>query len=91
MPGQIVAAGESASLGWFAAPVDRWGDDLAAIEVAGHARQALADARAAATGGGTTGVAPAVDVLAALLNQAGFAPGVATADEAARAAEVSTV
>ena len=75
------------------------GDDLAATEVAGHARQALADARAKsererdATGGTAarqTRPAPAVDELAALLNQVGFAPGAATPDQAARAAEVAT-
>lgn len=82
------------------------GDDLAATEVAGHARQTLADARAGTTGDDTTadpeavaptgGTAaadassPAVDELAALLNQVGFAPGAATPDQAARAAEVAT-
>lgn len=91
------------------------GDDLAATEVAGHARQALADAQAggtgdgptdsgptssgrisggptgsAQTGGGPTDAAPAVDELAALLNQVGFAPAAATPDQAARAAEVAT-
>ncbi|MFF0372078.1 transglutaminaseTgpA domain-containing protein [Micromonospora sp. NPDC005087] len=67
------------------------GADLAATEVAGRARQALADARPGATGDGTTGDVPAVDELAALLNQVGFAPGAATADQAARAAELATV
>ncbi|MBQ1017521.1 transglutaminase domain-containing protein [Micromonospora sp. D93] len=81
------------------------GDDLAATEVAGHARQALADARAGTTGGDATdpdavapaggtaapdAASPAVDELAALLNQVGFAPGAATPDQAARAAEVAT-
>ncbi|WFF04380.1 transglutaminase domain-containing protein [Micromonospora sp. WMMD964] len=87
------------------------GDDLAATEVAGHARQALTDAQADATGGrGPTGGGPTdsgvagggltvggptsegstVDELAALLNQVGFAPGAATPDQAARAAEVAT-
>ncbi|MEU5963428.1 transglutaminaseTgpA domain-containing protein [Micromonospora parva] len=62
------------------------GDDLAATEVAGHARQALTD-----TGAGSDGAdGPAVDELAALLNRVGFAPGAATADQAARAAEVAT-
>ncbi|MFI7662271.1 transglutaminaseTgpA domain-containing protein [Micromonospora parva] len=62
------------------------GDDLAATEVAGHARQALTDTRAGSDG--TDG--PAVDELAALLNRVGFAPGAATADQADRAAEVAT-
>ncbi|WP_410816215.1 DUF3488 and transglutaminase-like domain-containing protein [Micromonospora sp. 050-3] len=82
------------------------GDDLAATEVARYARQTLADARAGTAGGDTTadpgavapasGTAaadassPAVDELAALLNQVGFAPGAATPDQAARAAEVAT-
>ncbi|MEU8256524.1 transglutaminaseTgpA domain-containing protein [Micromonospora inaquosa] len=82
------------------------GDDLAATEVAGHARQALTDARAGTIGDDTTadpdagpptgGTAaadassPAVDELAALLNQVGFAPGAATPDQAARAVEVAT-
>ncbi|MEU7778789.1 transglutaminaseTgpA domain-containing protein [Micromonospora parva] len=62
------------------------GEDLAATEVAGHARQALTD-----TGAGSDGAdGPAVDELAALLNRVGFAPGAATADQAARAAEVAT-
>ncbi|MEV7987600.1 transglutaminaseTgpA domain-containing protein [Micromonospora sp. NPDC085948] len=69
------------------------GDDLAATEVAGHARQALAAARAETTADSTTpdGTTdgPAVDDLAALLNQVGFAPGAATPDQAARAAEVA--
>ncbi|MEU4471025.1 transglutaminaseTgpA domain-containing protein [Micromonospora sp. NPDC023888] len=69
------------------------GDDLAATEVAGHAREALAEARAgtaadSTTADGTTD-GPAVDDLAALLNQVGFAPGAATPDQAARAAEVA--
>ncbi|MFG1872679.1 transglutaminaseTgpA domain-containing protein [Micromonospora arborensis] len=76
------------------------GADLAATEVAGHARQALADARAvgrpsapdSVAGGGTAQAdVGGVDELAALLNQVGFAPGGATADQAARAAEVATV
>ncbi|MFI6784422.1 DUF3488 and transglutaminase-like domain-containing protein [Micromonospora sp. NPDC050276] len=78
------------------------GDDLAATEVAGYARQTLTDARAGTTGDDTTAVAPtggtatadasspAVEELAALLNQMGFAPGAATPDQAARAAEVAT-
>lgn len=74
------------------------GDDLAATEVAGHARLALAAARAETTAGSTTAGSttadgttdgPAVDDLAALLNQVGFAPGAATPDQAARAAEVA--
>ncbi|MGV9214482.1 transglutaminaseTgpA domain-containing protein [Micromonospora sp. RB23] len=70
------------------------GDDLAATEVAGRARQALTDARDQRRDGsrpdGQAGTDPAVDELAALLNQVGFAPGTATADQAARAAEVAT-
>ncbi|WP_435795608.1 DUF3488 and transglutaminase-like domain-containing protein [Micromonospora luteifusca] len=69
------------------------GDDLAATEVAGHAHRALADARAGTTADSTTADGttdgPAVDDLAALLNQVGFAPGAATPDQAARAAEVA--
>ncbi|WP_327041354.1 transglutaminaseTgpA domain-containing protein [Micromonospora ureilytica] len=76
-------------------------DDLAATEVAGHARQALADVRLGRSGGDvvggpTSGTAraeastPTVDELATLLNQVGFAPGAATPDQAARAAEVAT-
>ncbi|WP_372493787.1 transglutaminaseTgpA domain-containing protein [Micromonospora alfalfae] len=85
------------------------GDDLAATEIAGHARRTLADARLGRTGGsapdepaepvtvaptvGTAGAdasGPAVDELAALLNQVGFAPAAATPEQAARAAEVAT-
>ncbi|WP_433310153.1 DUF3488 and transglutaminase-like domain-containing protein [Micromonospora sp. CA-269861] len=78
------------------------GGDLAATEIAGHARQTLSDARAGTTGDDTTagpdtgGTAqadasgPAVDELAVLLNQVGFAPAAATPDQAARAAEVAT-
>ncbi|WP_442931011.1 transglutaminaseTgpA domain-containing protein [Micromonospora sp. NBC_00389] len=81
------------------------GDDLAATEVAGQARQALADARTERAGGGRTGDGPptpddtatrtgatesgGVDELADLLNRVAFAPGAATPDQAARAAEVS--
>ncbi|MFG1837396.1 DUF3488 and transglutaminase-like domain-containing protein [Micromonospora sp. NPDC049175] len=69
------------------------GDDLAATEVAGHARQTLAAARAGTTADSTTADGttdgPAVDDLAALLNQVSFAPGAATPDQAARAAEVA--
>ncbi|MEU4554394.1 DUF3488 and transglutaminase-like domain-containing protein [Micromonospora violae] len=66
------------------------GDDLAATEVAGHARQALADARADGPGDGDTVDGPAVDELATLLNQVGFAPGATTPEQAARAAEVAS-
>ncbi|WP_374109302.1 transglutaminaseTgpA domain-containing protein [Micromonospora sp. MH99] len=77
------------------------GDDLAATEVAAQARQALAEARAGTPSGGsapgsgptgsaTPGAEPAVDELATLLNQVGFAPEAAAADQAARAAEVAT-
>ncbi|MGC4755676.1 transglutaminaseTgpA domain-containing protein [Micromonospora trifolii] len=77
------------------------GDDLAATEIAGHARRTLVDARAGTASDDTTAVTPtggtapdasgpAVDELAALLNQVGFAPGAATPDQAARAAEVAT-
>ncbi|RLP98992.1 transglutaminase domain-containing protein, partial [Micromonospora sp. CV4] len=66
------------------------GSDLAATEVAGHARRALAGARAGTVGDGPALDGPAVDELAALLNQVGFAPGAATPDQAARAAEVAT-
>jgi hypothetical protein len=70
------------------------GDDLAATEVAGRARQALTDARDRRADGSRSGAEavhdPAVDELATLLNQVGFAPGTATADQAARAAEVAT-
>ncbi|RLP86662.1 transglutaminase domain-containing protein [Micromonospora sp. BL4] len=71
------------------------GSDLAATEVAGRARRALADARAGTVGDGPALDGPAVDELAvdelaALLNQVGFAPGAATPDQAARAAEVAT-
>ncbi|MFG1917889.1 DUF3488 and transglutaminase-like domain-containing protein [Micromonospora sp. NPDC048898] len=41
-------------------------------------------------GGGVPGAEPAVDELATLLNQVGFAPEAAAADQAARAAEVAT-
>ncbi|MEV7327272.1 transglutaminaseTgpA domain-containing protein [Micromonospora sp. NPDC093244] len=81
------------------------GDDLAATEVAGHARRALADARVRHTGGGPSapdgvagtgdGAAAAgkpdgVDELAVLLNEVGFAPGAVTPDQAGRAAEMAT-
>ncbi|MFY1616450.1 transglutaminaseTgpA domain-containing protein [Micromonospora sp. WMMD736] len=66
------------------------GDDLAATEVAGRARQALADARRTEGSPPEVTTDPAVDELATLLNQVGFAPGTATADQAVRAAEVAT-
>ncbi|MGI5519834.1 transglutaminaseTgpA domain-containing protein [Micromonospora sp. CA-259024] len=71
------------------------GDDLAATEVAGHARQALAEARDASGSGvavveGATAPDATVDELAELLNRVGFAPGAATPDQAARAAELAT-
>ncbi|MGC4864620.1 transglutaminaseTgpA domain-containing protein [Micromonospora sp. DT53] len=104
-PGQRIAGAwrEVTDALWLAGrPV---GDDLAATEIAGHARRTLDDARAGTTGddmtadpnavaptGSTAADAsgPAVDELAALLNQVGFAPGAATPDQAARAAEVAT-
>ncbi|MFC8297346.1 transglutaminaseTgpA domain-containing protein [Micromonospora orduensis] len=81
------------------------GDDLAATEVAGYARRALADARARRTGGipstpdgvagtgdgaATAGDPDGVDELAVLLNEVGFAPGAVTPDQAVRAAEMAT-
>ncbi|MFE9191034.1 DUF3488 and transglutaminase-like domain-containing protein [Micromonospora sp. NPDC007208] len=81
------------------------GDDLAATEVARHARRTLAEARTGTIGdttaapdavAPTAGTAeadasgPAVDELATLLNQVGFAPGAATPDQATRAADVAT-
>ncbi|MEW1583931.1 transglutaminaseTgpA domain-containing protein [Micromonospora vinacea] len=89
-PGQRIAGAwreVTDALGLAGRPV---GDDLAATEVAGHARQTLADARAGTTGDDPTADGPAVDELAALLNQVGFAPGAATPDQAAHAAEVAT-
>ncbi|MGC5382151.1 DUF3488 and transglutaminase-like domain-containing protein [Micromonospora sp. DT68] len=62
------------------------GDDLAATEVAGRARQALLDARVDRSDGSV----PGVDDLAALLNQVAFAPGAATAAQADRAGAVAT-
>ncbi|MGC4747575.1 transglutaminaseTgpA domain-containing protein [Micromonospora sp. DT201] len=65
------------------------GADLAATEVAGHARRALADARS----GGPAAADPdigGVDELAELLNRMGFAPDAATPDQATRAAEVAS-
>ncbi|MFJ1536915.1 transglutaminaseTgpA domain-containing protein [Micromonospora chalcea] len=68
------------------------GPDLAAAEVAERARRTLAEARAARSGEGAAIDAPdgaAVDELAALLNQAGFAPGSVTPEQAERAARLS--
>ncbi len=72
------------------------GPDLAAAEVAERARRTLAEARAARSGQGAVGPtdrpaegAAAVDELAALLNQAGFAPGSVTPEQAERAARLS--
>ncbi|PYC76134.1 transglutaminase [Micromonospora arborensis] len=73
------------------------GDDLAATEVAGHARQALAEARARragdddSDGGAAAGTdVGGVDELAELLNRVGFAPDATTPDQATRAAEAAT-
>ncbi|MEV5630963.1 transglutaminaseTgpA domain-containing protein [Micromonospora tulbaghiae] len=78
------------------------GPDLAAAEVAERARRTLAEARAARSGEGAAGPTEragegaaggpdeaAVDELAALLNQAGFAPGSVTPAQAERAARLS--
>ncbi|MFF0658022.1 transglutaminaseTgpA domain-containing protein [Micromonospora tulbaghiae] len=79
------------------------GPDLAAAEVAERARRTLAEARAARSGDGAAGLTDrtgdgaaaggpddaAVDELAALLNQAGFAPGSVTQEQAERAARLS--
>nr|WP_244933438.1 transglutaminase domain-containing protein [Micromonospora tulbaghiae] len=79
------------------------GPDLAAAEVAERARRTLAEARAARpgesaagptdrTGDGAAAGGPdeaAVDDLAALLNQAGFAPGSVTPEQAEQAARLS--
>ncbi|PZF92923.1 DUF3488 and transglutaminase-like domain-containing protein [Micromonospora deserti] len=59
------------------------GDDLAATEVASHARRALADGAAHGAAGE---VGAQVDQLAGLLNQVAFAPGTATPEQADRAA-----
>ncbi|MER7474737.1 transglutaminase domain-containing protein, partial [Micromonospora sp. NPDC000018] len=82
------------------------GGDLAATEVAAHARRAVTDARGGRPGppsgpAATAGPAPVggppgtmagsgdldarVEELAGLLNQVAFAPGTATAEQAARA------
>ncbi len=79
------------------------GPDLAAAEVAERARRTLAEARAARSGEGAAGPTDragggaaaggpdeaAVDELAALLNQAGFAPGSVTLEQAERAARLT--
>ncbi|MCO1613159.1 DUF3488 and transglutaminase-like domain-containing protein [Micromonospora sp. CPM1] len=79
------------------------GPDLAAAEVAERARRTLAEARAARPGEGAAGPTDrtgdgaaaggpdeaAVDELAALLNQAGFAPGSVTPEQAEQAARLS--
>ncbi len=68
------------------------GPDLAAAEVAERARRTLAEARAARPGEGAASGDPdgaAVDELAGLLNQAGFAPGSVTPEQAERAARLS--
>ncbi|MFI7251349.1 DUF3488 and transglutaminase-like domain-containing protein [Micromonospora chalcea] len=68
------------------------GPDLAAAEVAERARRTLAEARAARPGEGAASGdrdGAAVDELAGLLNQAGFAPGSVTPEQAERAARLS--
>ncbi|WP_435819892.1 transglutaminaseTgpA domain-containing protein [Micromonospora tulbaghiae] len=68
------------------------GPDLAAAEVAERARRTLAEARAARPGEGAASGDPdgaVVDELAGLLNQAGFAPGSVTPEQAERAARLS--
>ncbi|MDO3686483.1 transglutaminase domain-containing protein [Micromonospora sp. C28ISP2-4] len=79
------------------------GPDLAAAEVAERARRTLVEARAARPGEGAAGPRDrpgagaaaggpdeaAVDELATLLNQAGFAPGSVTPEQAERAARLS--
>ncbi|MEU7952557.1 transglutaminaseTgpA domain-containing protein [Micromonospora chalcea] len=68
------------------------GPDLAAAEVAARARRTLAEARAARPGEDAAIGDPdeaTVDELAALLNQAGFAPGSVTPEQADRAAGLS--
>ncbi|MFE9958996.1 DUF3488 and transglutaminase-like domain-containing protein [Micromonospora sp. NPDC005299] len=68
------------------------GADLAAAEVAEFARRTLAEAQAA-DGGPVDATADqpggAVDELAALLNQVGFAPGSVTTEQAERAAALA--
>ncbi|MFE2613811.1 transglutaminaseTgpA domain-containing protein [Micromonospora chalcea] len=68
------------------------GPDLAAAEVAERARRTLAEARAAQSSDGTASGGPDeadVNDLAALLNQAGFAPGSVTPEQAQRAVGLS--
>ncbi|MER7993895.1 DUF3488 and transglutaminase-like domain-containing protein [Micromonospora chalcea] len=68
------------------------GPDLAAAEVAERARRTLAEARATRPGEDAAIGDPdkaTVDELAALLNQAGFAPGSVTPEQADRAAGLS--
>ncbi|SCF02519.1 transglutaminaseTgpA domain-containing protein [Micromonospora mirobrigensis] len=62
--------------------------DLSASEVAARADRTLDEARAARPAQGT-GPAPTVAELAGLLNQVAFAPGTATAEQAARAVGVA--
>ncbi|MEU8419309.1 transglutaminaseTgpA domain-containing protein [Micromonospora sp. NPDC048835] len=62
------------------------GDETAA----GDDRAGTGDATTAGGPASADSSAPAVDELATLLNQVGFAPGAATSDQAARAAELST-
>ncbi|MEV4690497.1 DUF3488 and transglutaminase-like domain-containing protein [Micromonospora echinospora] len=71
---------------------DPVGPDLAAAEVAERARRTLAEARTARPGEGAAIDEPdraAVDELAALLNQASFAPGSVTPEQAQRAVGLS--
>ncbi|MFI5851425.1 DUF3488 and transglutaminase-like domain-containing protein [Micromonospora chalcea] len=68
------------------------GPDLAAAEMAERARRTLAEARTARPGEGAAIDEPdgaAVDELAALLNQASFAPGSVTPEQAQRAVGLS--
>ncbi|MEU7808766.1 DUF3488 and transglutaminase-like domain-containing protein [Micromonospora chalcea] len=68
------------------------GPDLAAAEVAERARRTLAEARTAQSSDGTAIGGPdeaGVNDLAALLNQAGFAPGSVTPEQAQRAVGLS--
>ncbi|GIJ23876.1 hypothetical protein Vlu01_45000 [Micromonospora lutea] len=67
--------------------------DLSASEVATVARTTLAEAfrrDATASGAADPGATAAVDDLARLINQVGFAPGAATAEQAVAAAEAAT-